>query len=40
MVSYLKGLKEEYIKKFFINFQYFKIYIIQPKNFSLRIPKL
>ena len=40
MVSYLKGLKEEHIKKFFINFQYFKIYIIQPKNFSLRIPKL
>ena len=40
MVSCLKGLKEEYIKKFFINFQYFKIYIIQPKNFSLRIPKL
>ena len=24
MVSYLKGLKEEYIKKFFINFQFFK----------------
>ena len=36
-----KGIEGRiYIKKFFINFQYFKIYIIQPKNFSLRIPKL